>query len=383
MHHHTYEILRGMADLFPEDQYVLFFDAGLLTDPSLDRRLIDTIGGRFEAVPLRAFGPTVLTAEIAWLHWHLPQAIIHHGIELFHGFSHALPYTTRCPLVLTVHDLMPVELLSWHRADPLAAGRRRRLVSAVRRANGICAVSKSTQRDVQALLPGTSTAVHVVPNAIRDSLRRVTDVHELQRVATRYQLPPAFLLTVGADTPRRNYSNLVDALAGSWESAAAAPPLVVVGAARWSETRLFRHVVERGLRDRVTFLDAVPDADLPALYSLATTYVCPSVLEGFAMPVLEAMGFGTPVACSDLPVLHELAGDTATYFPPTDIAAMGRALVAACTRPAPSRADREALVAKAHRFSWRASARIVRDLYEQLLPSSTARSARVTSSRAG
>ena len=66
--------------------------------------------------------------------------------------------------------------------------------------------------------------------------------------------------------------------------------------------------------------------DLPRLYAGATAFVCPSLAEGFGLPVLEAMACGTPVVCARAGALPEVAGDAALYFDPTIVADMAAAL---------------------------------------------------------
>jgi glycosyltransferase involved in cell wall biosynthesis len=66
--------------------------------------------------------------------------------------------------------------------------------------------------------------------------------------------------------------------------------------------------------------------DLPRLYAGATALVCPSLVEGFGLPVLEAMACGTPVVCARAGALPEVAGDAALYFDPMIVADMAAAL---------------------------------------------------------
>ncbi len=76
--------------------------------------------------------------------------------------------------------------------------------------------------------------------------------------------------------------------------------------------------------ERVRFLGWVDDRTLDGLYRAATCFVLPSLAEGFGLPVLEAMARGTPVACSDISALREVAGDAALYFDPLDAASIAR-----------------------------------------------------------
>jgi hypothetical protein len=66
----------------------------------------------------------------------------------------------------------------------------------------------------------------------------------------------------------------------------------------------------------VRILGYRPDRDLSALYEGARLVVFPSLYGGFGMPILEAMHFGRPVACSDVTSLPEVAGDAALFFDP-------------------------------------------------------------------
>ncbi len=60
------------------------------------------------------------------------------------------------------------------------------------------------------------------------------------------------------------------------------------------------------------------DADLAALMHAADIFVFPSLYEGFGIPLLQAQAVGTPLACSDIPIMHETAGKGAVYFDPND-----------------------------------------------------------------
>ena len=80
------------------------------------------------------------------------------------------------------------------------------------------------------------------------------------------------------------------------------------------------------------WLGFVPEATLDAVLASATGLVFPSLFEGWGMPVTDALAVGLPVACSDLPVLREVAGVGADYFDPTDPAAIAAA-IARLARP--------------------------------------------------
>src|SRR6185369_6229470 len=87
-----------------------------------------------------------------------------------------------------------------------------------------------------------------------------------------------------------------------------------------------RQVQERGVEGRVRFLGYVGREQLPGLYGGATAFVYPSLLEGFGLPVVEAMACGTPVITSNNSALKEVSGDAAVLVDPFDTDAMAQRL---------------------------------------------------------
>jgi glycosyltransferase involved in cell wall biosynthesis len=76
----------------------------------------------------------------------------------------------------------------------------------------------------------------------------------------------------------------------------------------------------------VTFTGRVDDDELPCIYAGADVFVYPSLMEGFGLPLLEAMANGIPVVCSCAGPLREVAGEAAVFFDPTDVQDMARAI---------------------------------------------------------
>jgi glycosyltransferase involved in cell wall biosynthesis len=103
---------------------------------------------------------------------------------------------------------------------------------------------------------------------------------------------------------------------------------------------------------RVRFPGWLSDRELDGLYALADAFVLPSLIEGFGLPVLEAMARGVPVACSDLSALPEVAGDAALLFDPL----RQEQVTAAMRRLLNDRRLAERLITLGHeqvkRFSW-------------------------------
>ena len=121
---------------------------------------------------------------------------------------------------------------------------------------------------------------------------------------------------------------------------------------------------QAGVADDVRLLGAVDPDRLESLYAAAAVVATPTRFEGFGLPVLEAMARGVPVACSELPVLREVAGDAAVYFNASDPTSVADAIRTALIEGERLRAAGRA---RAAQFSWAAAARATAEVYERAL----------------
>jgi glycosyltransferase involved in cell wall biosynthesis len=115
----------------------------------------------------------------------------------------------------------------------------------------------------------------------------------------------------------------------------------------------------------VRFPAWVSGEELEALYAEATCFVLPSLIEGFGLPVLEAMARGVPVACSDRPALPEVAGDAALLFDPTDQTAVTDAVRRLLTDVQLRRHLASRGLDRARLFSWRRTAELTLASYRR------------------
>lgn len=209
------------------------------------------------------------------------------------------PWWSPCPVVVTIHDLIP-QLLPAYRGGLLPRAYTWLVGRTARRATAIITDSKAAQRDIVHHLMLSATRVHVVHLAADETYRRVKDAHELARVRLRYGLPARFVLYMGGFDVRKNVPEILRAFALAAAQGQIAPEVGLVIAGRLPAADTVLHPDPRplahalGLRDRVVFTGWVDEADKPALYSLADIFVFPSLYEGFGLPVLEALACGAP-----------------------------------------------------------------------------------------
>jgi glycosyltransferase involved in cell wall biosynthesis len=176
-----------------------------------------------------------------------------------------------------------------------------------------------------------------------------------------------YLLFVGSLKPHKNIFTLLQAFALLRQRHDVRQRLLIVGDdARW-KSLLIEECSRLGIHDTTTFVPYVSQELLPKVYAAAELLVMPSTIEGFGLPVLEAMASGTPVVCSRTASLPEVAGDAALYFDPTSAEELAEKMEKLLN----SRELQESLRAKglerAKLFTWEKSTRKHVELYQRLL----------------
>lgn len=286
--------------------------------------------------------------RFAWEQMRLPALVRRWGADLLHGPHHALPFLSAArAAVCTVHDLT-FDLMP-HRYTPARRWYMRAITRlGLLRADRVIVPSTWVRDALVRRYRVPADRVHIVPEAAAPEMARVTDRDRLRSVRDRYRLPDRFILSVGTLEPGKNREVLLLAL-DILRRRGVSRVLVIAGGRGWgpSASRLPPSIVHLGY---------VPDADLPALYSLADVFVFPSWLEGFGLPPLEALACGTPTVASPRPAMPEVLGDAVLYADPRDPATWADAIERAAT----DSALREVLVARglarAAGYSWRRAA---------------------------
>jgi glycosyltransferase involved in cell wall biosynthesis len=229
----------------------------------------------------------------------------------------------------------------------------------------IITVSEHARGDLVRLVGISPERVSVVPNGVSNRFRPVPQ-DEARRIARRYGIEGPYVLHVGAPQRRKNVEGLVEAFRRLGRRL---PDhrLVLVGPPRGAHDPVLRLVRRLSLGTRVRFLSAVPDQDLPAIYSAASVFAFPSLYEGFGMPILEAMSCGTPVVCSNATSLPEVAGNAAVLVDPRDTAALALELERVLDDPILHASLSLRGLVHAAPYSWERAARSTLEVYQRAL----------------
>lgn len=128
-----------------------------------------------------------------------------------------------------------------------------------------------------------------------------------------------YFLFIGTKEPRKNLERLLQAYSRLSDDITSKHKMVVAGADGWGQFDVKKAIEKLKLQDHVRVLGYVPDSDLIELYKGARFLAMPSLYEGFGLPIIEAMSFGTPVLTSDNSSMPEVSGNGAHFVDPTSV----------------------------------------------------------------
>ncbi|MEI6563168.1 MAG: glycosyltransferase family 1 protein [bacterium] len=365
---HTRDLIRHIARLDRTNTYILLFsDRALAERTWADAELGDKPNFRPDIIPWSVFSPH---SQLM-----LPSRLTRHRVEVYHSTNYMIPLASfprgrpgkiRC--VVTIHDLIPLLFPS---ATPRALKTRlfpvyRRLMLEIgARADRIIAVSEASRTDILQHLqmaPERHDSVRVIYNGVASSFFPKT----AQMAPADDPARPRTVLYVGRSDPYKNLPLLIEALSQARQRAPFPLQLKIIGPPDPRYPEAGKRVRELGLEAAVSWVGYQPSNILVQMYQKADLVVLPSRYEGFGLPVIEGMACGTPVVCSDIPVLKEIGGDAAFYAPLDSIRGLADGMLRVLTDTALRHEMIRRGLEQAHRFTWDEAARKTIALYQEL-----------------
>jgi glycosyltransferase involved in cell wall biosynthesis len=241
----------------------------------------------------------------------LPLLAAGRHLDILHSLANIGPAIT--PRIASVISLLDVIWMrspqDWGGTQEGQRSLRRLVEHDMRHASQVFAISEAGAKEIEQSLNVPKERIHVTPLGVRPPTAVPASEGEVR--AELMLGDSRVVLCVAQKHPYKNLHRLIRALPDLRDAI-----LVLPGFQTPHEQELWQLARELGVAERVRMPGWLSDATLAALYKLSSAFVLPSLVEGFGLPILEAMLRDVPVACSNTSSLPEVAGDAALLFDP-------------------------------------------------------------------
>lgn len=314
------------------------------------------------------------------IRWHtvkeqllFPKILNKENLDLMHFPYFSVPIGYKKPYIVTIHDLILHNFPTGQATTlpkPVYAlklrGYRYVIEHAAKNAQKIITVSKATKDEIVKHLRVSKKKIVVTYEGVdfKNSEFRMQNL-ELEKLEKQ-----KYFLYVGNAYPHKNLEMLIEGFKLLQESSPETSKnikLVLVGKEDYFYKRLKEKVRRLGLSDSVIFFGYASDEALQALYTHAQALVMPSLMEGFGLPLLEAMITNCFVIASDIPSLKEIAQDAAIYINPNDSKTVKHVLQEVMTMSEEKKQHyKEKGQKRAQTFTWESMAKQTLAVYNSL-----------------
>jgi glycosyltransferase involved in cell wall biosynthesis len=359
------KLIRALTRLAPSEEFLLFGEP--------PEEPVEPLPANVTWVPLPRLPFGRLSAAIGHL-LLLPRIVRKNQLDVLHvpgvhtrASLPPIPRRLPCPLVVTVHDLIPMtyygrydQPLPWR----LRTFYRWNLRSALK-AQRIITVSESSRNEMVQWLGLTPSQVAVVHNGIDPAWQ--TPMVDSAWTAPHGDSP--YILFGGSFEPRKNLSRLLRAFQRAVDSGIPHHLIMVVEKSSPHAPPVMALANSLRAAGRLHFLSELNEPTLRTVYRKADAFVFPSLSEGFGLPPLQALASGLPVIASDIPVMREILNGAVAYFDPKSVDDITRALIAITCDQRLRQQLRESGPDQASNFTWETAASLTLDVYRSTMPS--------------
>jgi len=348
-------LLKAIGRIDRQNEYLIFLNresAGLElpVQPNF-KRVVCPVPAKFRAL------------RYLWEQFVLPLQARKYRLNLLHSLGYVQPLHLPCPSIVTIHDL------NFYNLRPFFSPVKRIALQffvthSAKAADHILTVSEFSKKQIVEVLEVSPEKVSVIYNAPKERPAHQVELEELER---RYGVKVLYIFALSSPSPHKNITNLIKAFNLLKERGAKELKLVLAGHLPQDSGEVYTLVQHSRFNNDIILTGYVPDEVLAGLYANAKAFAFPSLYEGFGIPILEAFQYGTPVACSNIAALPEIAGDAVLYFDPTDVKEMAEVI----SRLLNNESECRSLIAKGKQrvaqFTWEEAACKTLGVYRQVI----------------
>lgn len=345
---------------------------------SIDQRneyIILTYSGISSTHPFRIFeAPNLLKIPVNlhgldWRqHFLTPKIIKEVKPDVYHHPHFDLPSFHNVPSVVTIHDLKYIRHPEFFKERSVLKQfyMKRMMRRSLKRTKKVIAVSKSTRDDIISVFDTPIDKVSVVYHGVNSNHQRTNTKADGSKLLEKYKVKGRFILFVGEKRPHKNLVHLIEAFDIFNKRTKGAYQLVAVGKSYANYSEPLDKVKDLSLAKSVIFTEYISNDELRLFYQTADVLVLPSLYEGFGLPVLEAMNYGTPVIASNLTSLPEIVGEAGILVHPFNIQEIAAALEKVITNDNISEELKRKGIERAKSFTWEKTARQTLEIYREV-----------------
>jgi len=355
-------LVQALAEVDTENEYFLFVTP-------LNRHLFSTDAKNFTCIACPVSNRSRIM-RIAWEQAVLPLQARWFGLDVLHCPGNtAVVMRLGYKIVLTVHDTMKfwyAKHFPAYVASAKLAYWKRMLVWSASHADVVVVVSNFTGSELARITGLPRQRFVTVHSGAPVVASRGAVPPDASAILERYGVVSPYLLTVAKSSKQKNLERLVCAFMEAKRRYNLPHILVIAGGKGVGHNDLLRAIDDCSAEGSVILVGHVSEHALDRLYRSADAFVFASVYEGFGFPILEAMSYGIPVACSRAASLPEVGGDACVWFDPEDTQSMIAAIVTVLT----DQLERTRIVQlgylRVKELSWEKSARKMIEIFRQV-----------------
>lgn len=352
------EVLRALQQMETPFEFVVF------VQPDEDRCLQET-----ESMKIVEFSGSYPV----WEQIRLPKKAEQYGVDLLHCTSNTAPLNCSIPLVLTLHDIIYLEMnvmkaKGFTRYQRMGNLYRKWVVPQVlRKAKKVITVSNFEKERIGEALHLPKENLVAVYNAVSSMFEPITDEQLLANVKQLYQLPDQFIFFFGNTDPKKNTKRLIEAYIQYCKETDNPYPIVIGDYAPELVQQQLEKLKASNLFEQFYFPGYIIHKHMPAILTLAHALIYPSLRESFGIPILEGMACGTPVLTSQAASMPEVAGNAALLTNPTQVTDIKQGISHITSDIELRKKLIPKGLARAKEFSWEATAKQYLTIYTKTL----------------
>lgn len=301
-----------------------------------------------------------------WEQYHLSKEVNKHKPKFLHSTCNTSALNVSVPLVLTLHDIIYLEEINFKGTAYQNFGniyRKFVVPRVVKKSEMIITVSHFERNTIIEKLKVPEDRIKVVYNAVNKKFNNLYASQTIADFKKKHNLPEQFILFLGNTAPKKNTINVIKAYALYCKTVKDGIPLVILDFSKPLVEGILKEQGNEDIIDKIFFPGFISSDDMALIYNAATLFLYPSLRESFGLPILEAMGCGTPVITSNTSSMPEVADNAALLVDPTDANDIAEKMHLILSDVILQKTLSEAGIKRAAEFSWKKSAEDLLAIY--------------------